>query len=92
MGKQLFIHKPKIYQFSIIFSLSSPVGVALSLSLNTSRRRLNKWVLLLQMGLRNVRVVYLDEAVFLVIDPDFVVWVIDSDDDVELERNGKARR
>ena len=44
------------------------------------------------MGLRNVRVVYLDEAVFLVIDPDFVVWVIDSDDDVELERNGKARR
>jgi hypothetical protein len=36
MVKQLFIHKPNIYPFSIIFSLSSPVGVTLSLSLNTS--------------------------------------------------------
>ena len=55
--------------FYNIFSLLSRGCCSLSLSLNTSRRRLNKWVLLLQMGLRNVRVVYLDEAVFLVIDP-----------------------
>jgi hypothetical protein len=34
MVEQLFIHKPNIYPFSIIFSLSSPAGVALSL--NTS--------------------------------------------------------
>jgi hypothetical protein len=33
MVEQLFIHKPKIYPFSIIFSLSSCMGVALSLSL-----------------------------------------------------------
>ena len=31
MVEQLFIHKPKIYPFSIVFSLSSRMGVALSL-------------------------------------------------------------
>jgi hypothetical protein len=41
LGELLFIHKPNIYtHFFIIFSLSSPAGVALSLSLNTSR---HKW-------------------------------------------------
>uniref|UniRef100_A0A2N9HBR1 Transmembrane protein n=1 Tax=Fagus sylvatica TaxID=28930 RepID=A0A2N9HBR1_FAGSY len=40
------------------------------------------------MGLRNVGVVDLNEVVFLVIDPDFVVWVIGFDGDVELRRNG----
>jgi hypothetical protein len=91
MSEQLFIHKPKIYQFFIIFSLFCRGCCSLSFSLKTSRRRLNRWVLLLQMGLRNVGVVDLNEVVFLVIDPDFVVWVIGFDGDVELRRNGEAR-
>ena len=40
------------------------------------------------MGLRNVGVVDLNGAVFLVIDPDFVVWVIGFEGDVELRSRG----